>query len=103
MTKGLDSITCAQCGISFVPKTKNQKYCDKDCTRIATNLRLMAAYRAKKVRLQGAPRECKDCGTPLNRYLPEDTCVVCSRKRHKTKTSKRVLDEVREATRRYGR
>lgn len=77
---------CAECQQDFEFKTHNQKYCSNQCCRIATNKRIMQKYYEKRRRLSGEERIC-NCGAPLSKYNPDDTCSSCSSKRTKNKTN----------------
>jgi len=70
------------CGKEFEKKTHNQKYCDSDCCRKATNERIMLRYYEKRDNRRGKKRVCshKDCNIPLSRYNEEDVCSNHSRR-----------------------
>ena len=70
------------CSKEFEKKTHNQKYCDADCCRKATNERIMLRYYEKRDNRRGKKRVCtdKDCNIPLSRYNEEDYCSVHSRR-----------------------
>lgn len=78
---------CVQCGNQFAFKTHNQKYCSKECCRLATNKKIMAKYYSKKERLAGAVRLCDDCGSQLSRYNSDAICSFCQEKRRKNKAN----------------
>lgn len=67
---------CANCGITFVPKTHNQKYHDDMCCRDATNSKIMERYYATKARRSGAERFCIECDAKLSRYNDDDFCSM---------------------------
>lgn len=71
--------TCANqsCGKEFTPNTHNQKYCNPDCCRTATNAKLMVQYYAKKEIRSGVKRVCVRCRTGLSRYNNTSTCGPC--------------------------
>lgn len=68
-----------ECGRAFEPKTHNQRYCDMECCRRATNARLMEQYYERKARRQGHIRVCSTdgCTTKLSRYNDDKTCNKC--------------------------
>lgn len=72
--------TCANklCQKEFTPNTHNQKYCNPDCCRTATNAKLMVQYYAKKEIRSGVKRVCVRCRTGLSRYNNTSTCGPCS-------------------------
>jgi hypothetical protein len=67
------------CNNKFEPKTHNQKYCSDECCKIATNLKIKEKYNAKKDRLAGKKRICKNkgCTSELGRYNEGDVCGGC--------------------------
>ncbi len=74
-----------ECGLSFTPKTHNQRYHTAECCRIATNERIMENYYEKKARRQGRVRVCaNDCGTSLSRYNDDKICSKCEAAKGKT-------------------
>jgi len=42
-------MTCPQCGIDFIPKRKEQKYCSYDCSYIALRLEKKGWFCDKRV------------------------------------------------------
>lgn len=67
------------CGKEFERKTHNQKYCDAECCRKATNERIMERYYEKRDARSGAvSRKCKKCETNLSRYNETEYCSPCS-------------------------
>lgn len=80
----MSSIRCAyeSCGKEFEKKTHNQKYCDSDCCRKATNERIMLRYYEKRDNRRGKKRTCKakNCNMHLSRYNEEDYCAAHSRR-----------------------
>lgn len=80
----MPSIHCAyeSCGKEFEKKTHNQKYCDSDCCRKATNERIMLRYYEKRDNRRGKERYCnaKGCSMHLSRYNEEDYCATHSRR-----------------------
>jgi uncharacterized protein (UPF0371 family) len=78
----LMSNLCAYCNDSFERKTHNQKYCDEECCRKATNERIMRRYYEKRDNRKGKERMCshKDCTTRLSRYNEETVCAIHAKK-----------------------
>jgi hypothetical protein len=72
--------SCNFCEKEFTPKSKNQKYCDSECCRKATNKKIMKKYYENKERLKGKARNCKKCNLPLSRYNPLEICYECDKK-----------------------
>ena len=68
---------CTHCNNEFVPKSKNQKYCNPDCCRKATNKKIMEKYYENKERLKGKVRFCSQCGLKLSMYNPDSICYNC--------------------------
>jgi len=66
-------------GGEFTPKTHNQKYCNEQCCRIATNKKIMEKYYEKKAIKNGAHRVCKFCKTKLSRYNENNFCSTCEK------------------------
>lgn len=77
---------CVECGNPFPFKTHNQKYCSKECCRIATNKKIMAKYYLKKQRLAGGLRLCFGCENQLSRYNSENFCTKCQLEEKKKKS-----------------
>lgn len=80
-------ITCAREGCDNVTEktTHNQKYCTRDCTRIATNAKMMERYHENTAIAKGKVRMCKVCETTkLSRYNLTNTCAPCERKARET-------------------
>ncbi len=69
-------------GKEFTPKTHNQKYCNEQCCRIATNKKIMEKYYEKKAIKNGASRTCKMCKTKLSRYNESNVCSSCEKRIH---------------------
>ena len=67
------------CGKEFDRKTHNQKYCDAECCRKATNERIMQRYYEKRDAKSGAiARSCQRCDIKLSRYNEGNFCGACS-------------------------
>ena len=76
-------VVCARegCEETFAKAVHNQRFCSKECCRIYTNARILAAYHAKKKKkVTGRVCKSKTCETLLSRYNPEDHCANCSTK-----------------------
>lgn len=69
---------CAYCNKGFDKKTHNQKYCDSDCCRKATNERIMQRYYEKRDNRRGKERHCETCNKKLSRYNEESKCSSCA-------------------------
>lgn len=71
------------CGEEYEPKTHNQRYCTDECTRLATNKRIMEKYYEKKAIRSGVRRVCvgRGCNTVLSRYNDGTECGLCAAKR----------------------
>ena len=72
---------CAYCEAPFDKKTHNQKYCDAECCRKATNERIMERYYERRDNRLGVnKRICKnpDCNIALSRYNEESYCAAHS-------------------------
>jgi hypothetical protein len=77
-------IQCARAGCHshFEPTTHNMKYCCRECTRIATNKRVMEQYYEKQAQKQGKTRWCRSCqNTKLSRYNDSPICSACRAQR----------------------
>ena len=77
-------ITCARegCDVATERKTHNQKYCSDECCRLATNLRIMEKYYAKRDRKRGKTGMCVSCEkTKLSRYNDTNVCSSCRTKK----------------------
>ena len=85
-----------ECAKEFDSKTHNQKYCNDECCRIATNKRIMEKYYEKKAIKNGAIRVCKLCKLKLSRYNNSNVCSKCvNGKKNKTKHMiKEIIDEI---------
>lgn len=72
---------CARegCENTFTPKTHNQRYCDSECCRLATNKRMTAKYHERQARKKGVTRICASCKTTkLSRYNSTRICGACA-------------------------
>lgn len=73
--------TCARegCEERFVPNTHNQKYHSAQCTKLATNMRLMEKYYNKRAQRLGKTRICSNCRVEkLSRYNDTVICGGCA-------------------------
>lgn len=68
-----------ECGKEFQMQTHNQKYCDAECCRIATNARIKEKYHADRARRQDSNRRCNSCGNKMSVYNMDYTCGPCQR------------------------
>jgi hypothetical protein len=74
------------CGNIFTPRVHNQRFCQRECTRIFTNARILAQYHQRKNRVMtGRTCKSKSCGTVLSRYNDDDLCASCENKAHRKK------------------
>jgi|ERR1044072_3120360 methylphosphotriester-DNA--protein-cysteine methyltransferase len=67
---------CAQCGGSFTAVKSNQIYCKTECTRRASNDKIIERYHANKS-LKIKERRCDSCDSILSKYNDTDTCSPC--------------------------
>lgn len=87
-------VECARVGCSemFVKKTHNQLYHEDECTRIATNAKIMQKYYERRAQRLGKTRMCKSCEvTKLSRYNDDQICSAC-KSEAKITTRNSVLD-----------
>ncbi len=80
---GPDEFICARegCDNKAVRRTHNQKFCTDECTRLATNERIMKNYYKEKARISGVKRYCTSCESLLSKYNPSEICSPCSVKK----------------------
>lgn len=83
------------CSKEFEAKTHNQKYCNDECCRIATNKRIMEKYYEKKAIRNGAKRECLKCKAQLSRYNDSSLCSSCVKAKNE-KNRKAILGLINE-------
>lgn len=71
---------CLYCNKLFEPRTFNQKYHDRECTKRATNENIMDKYYERKRNRAGEKRVCNEngCDTVLSRYNDERYCSIHS-------------------------
>jgi len=68
-----------ECNKSFERKTHNQKYCDAECCRKATNERIMERYYEKRDTRAGTKKKsCLTCNRVLSRYNETNHCSNCT-------------------------
>ncbi len=87
---------CARevCGLRYVKKTHNQKYCCDDCCKIATNARMKENYYKRKAQKSGKARLCESCEeTKLSRYNSGVVCSPCLLK-SKTESTDSIKDMI---------
>lgn len=67
-----------ECGLEFEPTAHNQIYHTQECTRIATNKKIMERYYERKEKKLRIDRVCLICGNKLSRYNDgeEDYCLI---------------------------
>jgi hypothetical protein len=75
-----------ECHNFFLKKVHNQAFCCRECCRVYTNARILAAYHEKKNRTMTG-RVCKKrgCKTILSRYNEGEYCSVHEQERHVAK------------------
>lgn len=87
-----------ECAKEFEPKTHNQKYCNDECCRIATNRRIMEKYYEKKAIRNGAIRVCPNCSIQLSRYNDGILCAACQKRKSLKESKKsnllRMINEI---------
>jgi hypothetical protein len=74
-----EEIQCAleTCTVMFTPRVHNQRFHDRECCRVYTNARILAAYHAKKNRkMTGRTCKKRGCGTHLSRYNQGELCAT---------------------------
>lgn len=78
-----EMVECAldECDNEFLKRVHNQRFCSRECCRVYTNARILAAYHAKKNKVTTG-RVCKSrgCATLLSRYNEGDHCASCEKK-----------------------
>lgn len=74
------TITCERdgCEREFAKQTHNQRYHDAECCRLATNVKIMEKYYARRAQKLGLARHCDECGSKLSRYNVDAICHPCS-------------------------
>lgn len=65
----------------FIPSVWNQRFCGRECTRLATNEKILKQYHERKNQdLRGRVCITRGCGTILSRYNPDTKCGLCQAK-----------------------
>jgi hypothetical protein len=81
-------VVCALegCVETFEKRVHNQRFHSRECCRVYTNARILAAYHEKKQKVTTG-RVCKSrtCDTLLSRYNDDDYCASCQQKQHRKK------------------
>jgi hypothetical protein len=85
-TKTYGKKVCLECGNGFTASKSNQIYCKSECTRRASNKKIIERYHASKKSKANLNRKCK-CGAKLSRYNEDIICNPC-------KQSKKELDRI---------
>lgn len=70
------------CNERYIKRTHNQKYHNSECTRLATNVKIMAKYYEDRAIELGYVRYCVRCETTrLSRYNSGNICAQCEVKK----------------------
>lgn len=67
---------CLWCGGQFTALKANQVYCQSECTRKASNQKIIERYHAAKA-LKTIDRYCDTCDAKLSRYNDDLICSPC--------------------------
>lgn len=67
---------CLWCGDEFTASKSNQVYCKTECTRKASNQKIIERYHAAKA-LKTNERLCESCSAKLSRYNEDSICSPC--------------------------
>ena len=74
---------CQWCGKEFEPKTKRDRYCSRECSRLRDNNYKKEYYREQRKKMQNPVRECRVCG---KEFVPEvRNQLICSDECRKAK------------------
>lgn len=69
------------CLVVFIPQVWNQRFHDRECTRLATNEKILKQYHERKNQdLKGRVCAARGCGTILSRYNSDTKCGSCQEK-----------------------
>lgn len=68
---------CLECGKSFTASKSNQIYCQSECTRKASNKKIIERYHATKAIKSSNDRKCKECSSKLSKYNDDNICNPC--------------------------
>lgn len=87
-----ETVQCQNAGCTemFVKKAHNQKYHNKECTKIATNAAMMEKYYERRAQIMGKERHCTSCSARLSRYNSDRICNPCKLK-HEIEKNQSVL------------
>lgn len=86
------------CDEWFIKNKHNQRYHNNECTRLATNVKIMEKYYERRAQRLGHTRMCRDCGTTkLSRYNDDQVCAACKTK-NRAETNISVLEMLTRAT-----
>jgi methylphosphotriester-DNA--protein-cysteine methyltransferase len=77
---------CLWCGDKFTASKSNQVYCKTECTRKASNQKIIERYHASKA-AKVNDRFCADCNAKLSRYNEDSICNPC-------RQNKKELDRI---------
>lgn len=77
---GLRECAFSECGKTFEKTRTNMVYCCIECSRAATNAKLLARYHNRK-RLRSLVRKCNGCEQKLSRYNRSEICYSCQNKK----------------------
>jgi hypothetical protein len=85
-------ITCHRigCGVVFTKKTHNQIYHEPECTRLATNEKIMVKYYQRQSQRLGHARHCDTCEAKLSKYNSDLICNSCKLSKEANRNSKAV-------------
>jgi methylphosphotriester-DNA--protein-cysteine methyltransferase len=70
---------CLECGGAFTASKSNQIYCRAECTRIASNKKIIERYHASKAVKDNMGRRCTQCDAKLSRYNSDSICSPCEK------------------------
>jgi methylphosphotriester-DNA--protein-cysteine methyltransferase len=70
---------CLECGEEFTASKSNQIYCKIQCTRIASNKKIIERYHAAKALKSNIARTCSECKARLSRYNDDSICSPCEK------------------------
>lgn len=70
---------CLECGNEFAASKSNQVYCKAECTRIASNKKIIERYHASKAIKKNKDRRCTECDGKLSMYNDDSICNPCEK------------------------
>jgi hypothetical protein len=76
-TYGVRTCQWQGCGEEFTATRANQVYCKAECTRKASNQKIIDRYHENKAIKARLDRVCDKCGARLSRYNMDTTCSPC--------------------------